>query len=67
MSELKEWIAAVIGIVVCAGIFIQVILVGVDKNEVVDCLRLKAYSEQFSEFHFPEDRRERCEVVTLGK
>lgn len=60
-SEWKEWIVAVI-VIGIFGLIIGLILPSaIDRSEVVNCLKLKAYSEQFSEFYLTERESEMCD------
>lgn len=60
-SEWKWWAVAVLVLVVAAIIFAKILPIAVNKMEVVDCLKLKAYSEQFDGFYLTEAEAGMCE------
>jgi hypothetical protein len=60
MSEWKERTVAVIVVLAFISLFTWLIPVAVEKNEVIECLKLRAYSEQFSEFYLTASESEMC-------
>lgn len=60
-SEWKEWIVAVIVISTLVIICLTLLPKAIEKSEVVECLKLQTYSEQFNEFYLTKSESEMCE------
>ena len=63
MTSEKEvrTLAVIVFLAVIFFVFIKVAVSSVDKNEMVDCLKLKAYSEQSDIFYLTENQALMCE------